>query len=99
MALLQKSRVRQVGHHVTNRSRTQAFAVGARQRARTYGLARGNKSLHNGRQNFAFPLADIWVRWHLNSRNFSGLQRHYFVSVPALSPANYFQLTILDAET
>ena len=46
--LLEESGVGKVGHHVPNRGGAQSFAVGARERARSDGLTRGDESFHQG---------------------------------------------------
>ena len=68
MRLLQKSRIGQIRHHVADRSRTQPFAAGARQRARPHRLSAGNKSLDDRGQDFAFPSAR-WSWWHISLLN------------------------------
>src|SRR3984957_8288696 len=54
MRLLQKSRVRQIRHHVADCCRAQSFPIAARKRARPDRLARGYKGLHDGGKYFAF---------------------------------------------
>ena len=57
--LLQKARLRQIGHDVADTGRAQSFFVGARKRARSHRLSRGDKGFHDGGQNLAFTFA----RW------------------------------------
>src|SRR5450631_678247 len=65
MRLLQKSSIRQIRHHIANRSRTQPFAAGASKRPRPHRLSAGNERLDDGGQDFAFPSAR-WPCWHID---------------------------------
>src|SRR5579863_7615198 len=92
MRLLEEARVGQIGHHVANRGWTQAFAVGARKRARSDWLAGRDKGLDDGGQNFAFAIPDIGVSRH------DALCQSCQSGQPGETASDSFYLTILDAE-
>jgi hypothetical protein len=85
MRLLQESSVGQIGHHIANRSRTQSFAAGTREGARTHRLSAGNECLDDGGQDFPFPSAR-WPWWHFDI---------YRVSEPKRS-SKFFRCSGLD---
>src|SRR5579862_426815 len=63
MRLLQKSRLRQIRHHIPDRRRTQPLPRSPRKRPRPHRLPAGNERLNNRRQDFPFPTAR-WHWWH-----------------------------------